>query len=213
MKKKLRLKPYVLPSIYIVLVTIFVISAMSSFEKVPAFEENVTYVSSVILSNETPVISTDDKPVNEILIARPYTDQEVRIGKNFYNYKADEESQKNSIVYYENTYMQNSGIDYVKEEVFDVVAILDGTVLSIDNNELLGNTIEIKHDNNMISVYQSLGTVAVKEGDAVKQGQVIGKSGTSKINKDLGNHLHFEMFKEGQVINPEEWYNKNTKDL
>ena len=203
MKKKLRLKPYVLPSIYIVLITIFVISAMSTFEEKPAFEENVTYVSSVILSNDTPVISTDNSSNgNEVLIAKPYNDTEVKIGKDFYNYKGDEESQKNSIVYYENTYMQNSGIDYVKDDVFDVVAILDGTVISIDNNELLGNTVEIKHDKNMISVYQSLGTVAVKEGDAIKQGQIIGKSGTSKINKDLGNHLHFELFKEGQVLNP-----------
>ena len=188
MRRKLRLKPYVLPSIYVILITIFVISAMSSFDEVPAFEENVTYVSSVIFSNETPVISTNGEE-SEVII-RPYSDQDITIGKNFYNY------QKNSIVYYENTYMQNSGIDYIRKDVFDVIAVLDGTVISISNNELLGNTIEIKHDNNIISVYQSLSTVAVKEGDAIKQGQVIGKSGTSNINKDLGNHLHFELFKE-----------------
>ncbi len=212
MKRKLRLKPYVLPSIYVILITIFVVSAMSTFEDVPAFEEDVTYVSSVILSNDTPVISTSGE-VQDTIIIRPYNDPNVKIGKNFYNYKGDEDSQKNSIVYYENTYMQNSGIDYVKEDYFEVVAILDGTVLSVNNNDLLGNTIEIKHDNNMISIYQSLSTVTVKEKDTIKQGQVLGKSGSSKINKDLGNHLHFELFKEGQVLNPEEFYNKNIKDL
>ncbi len=211
MRRKLRLKPYVLPSIYVILITIFVISAMSSFDEVPAFEENVTYVSSVIFSNETPVISTNGEE-SEVII-RPYSDQDITIGKNFYNYQGDEDSQKNSIVYYENTYMQNSGIDYIRKDVFDVIAVLDGTVISISNNELLGNTIEIKHDNNIISVYQSLSTVAVKEGDAIKQGQVIGKSGTSNINKDLGNHLHFELFKEGQVLNPEEYYNKSINEL
>lgn len=208
MKKKIKLKPYVLPSIYVILITIFVVSAMSTFEDVPVFEENVTYVSSVIFSNDTPVIST-----NEVKFIRPYTDEGVKIGKNFYNYKADENSQQNSIIYYENTYIQNSGIDYVKAESFDVISVLDGTVISISNNELLGNTIEIKHDNNMISIYQSLATVTVKEGDAVKQGQILGKSGKSKINKDLGDHLHFELFKEGQVLNPEDYYNKNIKDL
>lgn len=208
MKKKLKLKPYVMPSIYVILITVFAITAMSTFEDVPEKLEDVTYVSNVILSNDTPVVATD-----ETLIKRPYNDAEVKIGKNFYNYKADEENQRNSIVYYENTYIQNSGIDYTKAESFEVLSILDGTVISVSNNELLGNTIEIKHDNNLISVYQSLGTVAVKEGDTVTQGQVLGKSGTSKINKDMGNHLHFELFKEGQVVNPEEFYNKNIKDL
>lgn len=208
MKKKLKLKPYVMPSIYVILITVFAITAMSTFEDIPEKLEDVTYVSNVILSNDTPVVATD-----ETLIMRPYNDTEVKIGKNFYNYKADEENQRNSIVYYENTYIQNSGIDYTKAEAFEVLSILDGTVISVSNNELLGNTIEIKHDNNLISVYQSLGTVAVKEGDTVTQGQVLGKSGTAKINKDMGNHLHFELFKEGQVVNPEEFYNKNIKDL
>lgn len=210
MKKKLKLKPYVMPSIYIVLIMIFVISAMTTFEDAPEPLEDVTYVSNVILSNDTPVVST---PANETVLIRPYLDAEVKIGKSFYNYQADEENQKNALVYYENTYMQNSGVDYIKTETFDVVSILDGTVISVDSNELLGNTIEIKHDNNLISVYQSLGTVTIKEGDSVLQGQVLGKTGTSKINKDLGNHLHFELFKEGQVVNPEEYYNKNIKDL
>lgn len=208
MKKKMKLKPYVLPSIYVIVITLFVITAMQRFEDVPEEVADVTYVSNVILSNDTPVIATD-----EIIIIRPYNDAEVKIGKNYYNYQADEENQKNSIVYYENTYMQNSGIDYVKDDAFDVIAILDGTVISVNNNELLGNTIEIKHDNNLISIYQSLDTVTVKEGDSITQGQVLGKSGTAKINEELGKHLHFELFKEGQVVNPEEYYNKNIKDI
>lgn len=208
MRKKLRLKPYVLPSIYVVIVMVFVISAMQTFEDVPEPPEDVTYVSNVILSNDTPVIAT-----NETIVIRPYNDPEVKIGKNFYNYEASEEEQKNSIVYYENTYMQNSGIDYVKTDSFDVIAILDGTVISVNSNEMLGNTIEIKHENNLISVYQSLESVTVKEGDAVIQGEILGKSGVSKINDSLGKHLHFELFKEGQIVNPEEYYNKNIKDI
>ena len=208
MKKKLKLKPYVMPSIYVVLVTVFVITAMSRFEDIPEQIEDVTYVSNVILSNDTPVIAD-----SETLIIKPYNDNEVKIGKGFYNYLSDEEKQKNSLVYYENTYIQNSGIDYVREESFDVISILDGTVISVNDNELLGKVVEVKHDNNLISVYQSLSDVVVKEGDSVNQGQLLGKSGTSKINTELGNHLHFELFKEGQVVNPEEYYNKNIKDL
>lgn len=208
MKKKLKLKPYVLPSIYVVIVMMFVISAMQTFEDVPEKIEDVTYVSNVILSKDTPVLAP-----TETIIIRPYNDPEVKIGKNFYNYQSDEESQKNSIVYYENTYIQNSGIDYVKVDSFDVVSILDGTVISVNNNELLGTIVEIKHDNNLISIYQSLEKVVIREGDSITQGQVIGKSGVSKINEELGKHLHFELFKEGQVVNPEEYYNKNIKEV
>ena len=209
MKKKLKLKPYVIPSMYLLIITIFSISAMTTFEDIPE-EEQVKYVSNVIFSNDTPVISTDNKTV---MMKRPYIDTDIKIGKNFYNYKGDEETQNNSIVNYENTYIQNSGVDYVKKDIFQVISILDGTVVSVNNNELLGNTIEIQHDKNLISVYQSLSTVTVKEGDTVVQGQVLGKSGVCKLNNDLGNHLHFELFKEGQVVNPEEYYNKNIKDL
>lgn len=210
MKKKLRLKPYVIPSIYVVLITVFAISLMPRFEDIPEDIENIQYVSNVIFSNDTPVISTD---TTTPILMRPYLDSDIKIGKNFYNYKSDEETQKDSIVNYENTYIQNSGIDYIKNDIFQVISILDGTVISVNNNELLGNTIEIQHDKNLISVYQSLSTVTVKEGDSVVQGQVLGKSGMCKINHDLGNHLHFELFKEGQVVNPEEYYNKNIKDL
>ena len=206
MKKKMKLKPYVMPSIYIMLIMVFMVGIITKYEGVGE-EEKLNYVSNVILSNDTPVVATSD-----VVIIRPYNDQAVKIGKNFYNYKSDEESQKNAFVFYENTYIQNSGIDYVKPEEFDVVSVLDGTVLSVNNNDLLGNTIEIKHDNKYISVYQGLSTITVKEGDTVLQGQVLGKSGASKINNDLGNHLHFELFKNGQVINPEEYYNKSIKE-
>ena len=81
------------------------------------------------------------------------------------------------------------------------------------DDELLGKIVEIKHNNDVISVYQSLGEVSVKKGDAVSQGQNIGKSGTSNISKDLGSHLHFELIVKGQTVNPEEYYDKNISEL
>ena len=72
---------------------------------------------------------------------------QVKIGKYYYDYKADETKQQNSITYHDNTYMQNSGIDYILEETFEVNSILDGTVTNVTTDELLGNCVEIKHDN------------------------------------------------------------------
>lgn len=209
MKNKLKLKPFVMPSIYVALVAILVVSTYATFSNMKAVDEveEINYVSNSIWSNDTPVVAT------EKVLVKPFTSKDVTIGRYFYDYKENSNEQQNAIIFYENSYIQNSGVDYILDKEFDVVSIYDGTVIKVEDNELAGKTIEIKHDENIISVYQSLGSVNVKQGDSVKQGSVIGKSGNSKINKDLGNHLHFELYVKGQVINPEESYNKKITDF
>ena len=74
------------------------------------------------------------------MIINPYLDQGVTIGKEYYDYKGESSHQEKSIVYYDGTYMQNSGIAYKHNEKFEVVSILDGTVIEITENE--GETFE-----------------------------------------------------------------------
>ena len=78
-------------------------------------------------------------------------------------------------------------------------------------NTILGKTIEIKHDNGIISSYQSLSEVNVKKDDYINQGQVIGKSGTNELDKEIGNHLHLEIYENGNSVNPENYLNKEIK--
>lgn len=94
-----------------------------------------------------------------------------------------------------------------------MISILDGTVISVEDNDILGTTVEVRHSNDLISIYQSLADVAVKKDDQIIQGQIIAKSGVSNINKDLGNHLHFELYYKGKIVNPEEYYNKSVDEL
>ena len=135
-------------------------------------------------------------------VIKPYTDESVTIGKYFYDYKGTKEQQEKSIIYHENTYLQNSGVDFISQNVFDVVSILPGTVADVSDNESLGKTVQIKHDNGYVSVYQSLSEVSVKKGNSISQGQTIGKSGTNELDKEMGNHLHFELYTNGQVVDP-----------
>ena len=157
--------------------------------------------------SNVPVVSVDVK------IIRPYIGEEVKILKNYYDYKGDANSQEESIVYYGNTYMQNSGVDYGMGSEFEVVSILDGTVMEVIDDEIMGKTVKIKHSNEMISVYQSLGSVDVKVDDKLSQGMIIGKSGEANVSSDLGNHLHFELYHNGSVVNPEEYYEKSLNNL
>ena len=154
-----------------------------------------------VIESDMPVIS------NVTTIINPYTDQSVTLKKGYYDYQADENSQTSSIIKHDNTYIQNTGIDYVGENVFDVVSILNGTVINVKEDEELGKSVEIKHDNGMISIYQSLSEVYVTKDAVVTQGLVIGKSGENKLDKDLGNHLHFEIYDNGQAVNPLNYLN------
>ena len=176
-------------------------------EQVKEIEEVEEVVNDDVIVNDIPVVST------EVRIARPYNNGNVKILKNYYDYKADGKVQEESIIYYGNTYMQNSGVDYGMNEEFEVVSILDGTVMEVIDDEMMGKTIKIKHSNDLISVYQSMGSVEVKVNDSIGQGMIIGKSGESNISSDLGNHLHFELYHNGSVVNPEDYYDKLLGEL
>lgn len=204
MKKK-KLKSYVLPS----LLTVLIVGVMvgTTFIKNKATKNledtnNLTYVTNTIMENEIPVINTTTKVIN------PYTDASVTIGKSYYDYKADKTVQEKSIIYHDDTYMQNSGVDFISTNTFDIISVLDGTVSDVKEDETLGKIVEIKHNNDYISIYQSLSEVSVKKGDTVKQGQVIGKSGTNELDKEIGNHLHFEFYVNGQIVDPTLYLNK-----
>ncbi len=172
------------------------------------YNDNLDYVSYEILTDNVMPVSTEEEQTPMDII-RPYTDNTVEIGKSYYDYEAEEKSQEDAIIYYENTYIQNTGVDYVSENVFEVNAIADGTVLSVTTDDIVGTTIKIEHNNEMISVYQSVNDVKVKEKDQVTQGQVIATSGTNNISSDLGNHLHFELYNKNILVNPEDFFANN----
>lgn len=209
-----KVRKIMIPTIYAICVFAFVVSmyfaGVIANKYLFSKSNDLQYVDGEIteeLDRDIPVVSTTT------FVGRPYLDNDVKLAKSFYDYKADSESQERSIILYENTYMQNSGVDYSSENVFDVVSILDGSVISVKDDNLLGTTIEVRHSNDLISVYQSLSNVIVKEGDELLQGQIIAKSGTSNINKELGNHLHFELYYKGAIVNPEEYYNKDVNEF
>ncbi len=101
----------------------------------------------------------------------------------------------------------HTGIDYEAEEGDEVVAAEDGKVKSASKNKLWGYSIEIEHKNNIVTKYKNLDKdMKVKKGDKVKRGQVIGSVGSSaSIESKEKPHLHFELWQDGVVINPESY--------
>ena len=207
---KRQLKKSVVYGLYALSFTLLVGGiAILGFVAKDASKENTSYVSKGILDYEekVPVVNT------EVKIVRPYIDTEVKVAKNFYDYQAESKEQEQSLIYYEGTYMQSSGVSYSKGDTFDIVSILDGTVKEVKEDTTLGNVITIEHENGITSVYQSIGEISVKIDDVVVGGQVIAKSATSNISTELGNHLYFELIIDGVCVDPENYYDKSVNEL
>lgn len=209
-KKKKKEFSLLIPTIYLLI--LFIITTIVYFTKInnnyygEIGLDNITYVSSGILNRSIPIINIADT------IKSPVAEN-IEIKRYFYDSNSELSQKEKSVVYYEGTYMPNTGIDYANEETFDVLTVYDGTVIDIKDDELLGKTVKIRHNNELISVYQGIDNLEVKEGDMVFTGSKIGTSGKSKINSDLGNHLHFEIYKSGIYINPLNVINKKIGDI
>jgi len=204
--KKRRLKAFVVPLFSALIVSTLLITLISFNKKVdtPRKKDKYTYVNESIIHDAVPTLSEDD------VIIKPYQNENIKIYKSFYD---GENNKEDSIIYYNNTYMQNSGCIYNFDEEFSVVSILDGEVIDIKKEELLGYTVEVKHENNLISSYEGLKSVNVKKGEQITQNTMIGKSGEIKLDINLKNALLFELIKDGKYVNPELYYNKKLKEI
>ena len=103
-----------------------------------------------------------------------------------------------------NDWRVHPGIDYLTEGEVDVCAVADGIVENVYTSELMGLTVEIRHADDTLSIYQSLsGEAKVIAGQEVKQGDVLGMTGTSADSECLeGNHLHFALLRNGVYLDP-----------
>ena len=174
-----------------------------------SMDDDMVYISNEVLpSKSIPVLKEEDTSYR-----RPYNDENIKIVKNYYDYQAEASEQERSIIYYENTYMPNTGVLYGAKEEFEVLVVADGTVEDVVADEVLGNVVTIKHTNNLITRYESLNEVNVMVGDTLKKGDVIGTSGENKIDSTYSNMLLFEVEHNGTYANPENIYGMNIKEL
>ncbi len=101
-------------------------------------------------------------------------------------------------------YMTHSGVDIEAPADTQVLAIGSGTVSAIYVDDRYGNTVEIRHTPELTAVYSNLSDAHMVEiGDTVKAGQIIGGIGSTGLFESLQPaHLHFEIEKDGVLVNP-----------
>lgn len=207
---KKRLKDWVIPllSVFVALGTIFCYFLLSYIFNYDNNLKEGVYTTDVLIEESTTV----NEEITSIII-KPFTAENITISKYYYHSKDDNERQTNSLIKYQNIYMPNTGILYSSDEQFDVVAISDGTITSIKEDDILGYIVEIEHKNNLVTIYQSVSNVAVEEGTSVKQGDIIATSGPNNLENEKENCLHFEVYKDGKLLNPESIYNIEIENI
>jgi murein DD-endopeptidase MepM/ murein hydrolase activator NlpD len=96
--------------------------------------------------------------------------------------------------------INHPGFDLAAPTGTQVNAAAGGTVVHAGPAGTYGNLVTVRHDNGFETRYAHLSEVDVKVGDTVSAGQDVGKVGTTGYS--TGPHLHFEVRKDGQAIDP-----------
>lgn len=104
-------------------------------------------------------------------------------------------------------------IDFQAEEGASVFAVWDGVVSEIVDDPLYGYCVSISHGDGLVTKYCGLSDkVNVSVSQVVKKGAKIGEIGNNMVIESAdGAHLHFETYKDGQLINPEDYFIQSEK--
>lgn len=104
-------------------------------------------------------------------------------------------------------YRFHSGLDLLADPAQPIRAAYDGVVVFSAWNGGYGKQIEVQHDPRLATRYGHLQTLLVGDGKRVKRGEIIGLAGST--GSSTGVHLHFELLRNGEPLDPEEALAKN----
>lgn len=98
----------------------------------------------------------------------------------------------------------HGGVDLAAQPGEAVKAARSGAVMAVYEDEFLGTTVMLQHEGGYTSMYSGLeAETAVTAGQSVTAGQTIGKVGnTALIETAMESHLHFEVCKDGETVDP-----------
>jgi stage II sporulation protein Q len=192
-------KRWVYPAVYLSFAAVILTSVLWYQNDAKNEKENTP--NSALEDNGTAVPVSLTKERFQMPAADP---ESVEVVKDFFSTDSTAQEQEAALVFYNNIYYQNRGVDLAAEngKTFDVTAALSGNVVKVAKDPALGWVVEVEHDKGVVTHYSSLASASVKEGDQVKQGMVLGKAGENAYDKDAKIHAHFEVRKDGEAVDP-----------
>lgn len=143
-------------------------------------------------TNNTTIVKKEEK--KELKFQMPV---EGEISKEF---------AKDNLIYSETLkeWITHLGIDIKAEKTSVVKASEDGTIKSIKNDPRYGLTVIMEHEDGYKTIYSNLLTAEfVSEGEEISKGQTLGTVGNTAVFEFSDNpHLHFEILKDGEYVDP-----------
>jgi murein DD-endopeptidase MepM/ murein hydrolase activator NlpD len=97
-------------------------------------------------------------------------------------------------------YRPHLGVDYRAREGAPVVAVADGVVMAAGPAGDAGRRVHLHHANGFETEYLHLSSISVRPGVRVRQGELIGRVGSSGLA--TGPHLDYRLAKNGVFVNP-----------
>ncbi len=94
----------------------------------------------------------------------------------------------------------HAGLDFRAGRGTPIVAVTDGRVVGAGRMGGCGNAVRLNHAGNLATRYCHMSRIAVRNGQSVRRGQVIGYVGSTGLS--TGPHLHYEMYRNGRSVNP-----------
>jgi len=98
------------------------------------------------------------------------------------------------------------GYDLSVTKQYPVEAANSGTVTFAGDLGIYGNAVILDHGLGLFTLYGHLSSIDVKAGDAIKQRQILGKTGETGLA--VGDHLHYGVYLHGIAILPVEWWDQ-----
>ena len=111
-------------------------------------------------------------------------------------------------------YCEHEGLDFAADAGTQVYAAVDGKVTEVSTSDVLyGAVVTIEHANGVTTVYRFINpNQSLKAGATVSRGDVIGTIATATgVENKEGDHLHFEIYKNGTLAEPDDYLEINPK--
>lgn len=207
--KKRKLKGFVLPTLYMLITVCIFTSIVFLGSSINLKNKNYDYGIDSLKENVESVIVEDKVTTSNI--SSPVDENKATIEIHFYNREDEDREQQKSLIYYENTYLPNTGLIYTASESFEVKTVFEGKVTDILDDEFFGKYIVVEHTNNLRTYYYGLEEILVKVGDELQSNTILG---TSKVNTIINNKNSFllEVYYNNELIDPEDFIGSKITD-
>ena len=168
---------------------------ISTMKKVDALKKQLV-VQSKSLDEILKLAMAKDKLLSAIPAIQPVKNEDLKRMASGFGYRSDPFTKVKKM---------HQGMDFTASTGTPIYATGDGVVQKADNSlSGYGNHIEIGHGFGYMTLYAHLSKYNVRPGQKVKRGDVIGYVGST--GRSQAAHLHYEVHKNGQPVNPINFY-------